>query len=254
MAIEVWLPLSDVLYGSITMFFASLTQVVSGFGLALLAVPLLSFFVSMQTVVVLVVLFSLLVNLVVVLGTRASLKLKEIWLLLLFSLLGIPVGILFVKMANPNVVKMIVGAMTLTTALLIMRGTRIQIRSNTVAMGITGFLSGFLNGSISMSGPPVVLFLANRGDRKDLFRGNLSAFAVGLNFITLISFAATGVLTTGIIRSVLELLPSVIIGTAVGAVVTKRIDEVVFRKIVLVLIIITGVAAIATGLEKLARS
>jgi len=243
--------MNDVIYGSISVFFASLTQVVTGFGFALLAVPLLSLFVSLHTVVALVVFFSLLINIVVVAQTKARIELKEVWILFLFSLFGIPVGVLFVKAANPNFLKVIIGAMALATALILMKGTRIRVRSNVLAMGIAGFFSGFLNGSISMSGPPVVLFLANRGDKRDLFRSTISAFAIGLNVITLVSFAASGVLTADVVRNVLSLLPGAAIGTVIGALLTRRIDEVLFGRIVLILIVVSGVAAIATGIEKL---
>jgi len=142
--------------------------------------------------------------------------------------------------------------MALATAVILMKGARLRLKSDILATGIAGFLSGFLNGSISMSGPPIVLFLANRGDRKELFRGNLSTFAVGINAATLLSFAIAGLVTTDVIRTVAELLPSVLLGTITGGVLTKRINETLFRRIVLLLVVITGLATMATSAGRIA--
>ena len=45
----------------------------------------------------------------------------------------------------------------------------ISINNIKLSYGIAGFISGVLNGSLSMSGPPIVLFFSNEGFDKNFY-------------------------------------------------------------------------------------
>ena len=51
-----------------------------------------------------------------------------------------------------------------------------EIKNKFAGFTITGFISGILHSSTTMSGPPVALFLASQGTKKEEFRANLTAY------------------------------------------------------------------------------
>ena len=243
--------MTGIVLGSVVVFAAGAIQVVTSFGFALLAVPLLSFLFPTSHVVVLVVTFSLVANLFVLVQTRSFARLKSLRWLLFFSVLGIPAGVVFLKLADPVILKALVGAIVALTGILMMTGVRVRIDNEILSSGIAGLLSGFLNGSISMSGPPIVFFLANRGDSKDTFRANLAVWAIIINAITIASFWIGGVINKDALLFLWYLAPSLCLGALAGTFVVGRIEESLFKKIVLTLIVVAGSSALVASFLKL---
>jgi uncharacterized protein len=111
-----------------------------------------------------------------------------------------------------------------------------------------GFVSGALTTSISVSGPPIVLWLEARGVRPEEFRASLAASFLVLNLAggaVLIGAEGTGALDAGV---VLPLLALVAVGYVVGAVLFRRLDRDRFFALVLVLVALTGLASVVAGL------
>jgi uncharacterized membrane protein YfcA len=111
-----------------------------------------------------------------------------------------------------------------------------------------GMLSGLLGGSTSLSGPPVILFFANEGGGKQHFRGNLIAYFTLLNVGSILAFWAFGLLGAQVWLACLVYLIPLLIGTFVGMWIARRVDELVFRRIVLALIAAIGIVLIASNL------
>ena len=114
-----------------------------------------------------------------------------------------------------------------------------------------GFASGALTTSISVSGPPIVLWLEARGVRPAEFRASLAASFLALNLagaVVLLIAEGSGAFDAG---TVLPLLGLVAAGYALGAVAFRRIDQERFFTAVLALVVCTGAASLAAGLELL---
>ena len=105
------------------------------------------------------------------------------------SVLAVPVGVLFLSLVPANAIKTMAGVLIVLVSLAMLSGRSFRVRSERLAYLPIGFLSGFLNGSISMSGPPVALFMSNQNIEKDRFRANITAYAVILNVFTLATFS-----------------------------------------------------------------
>lgn len=243
--------MNDVILGSLVIFAASFIQGVTGFGFALLAVPLLSYILPLKSIVPLVVFYSLVTNLFILKETRNDIKINEIRWVIIFGIIGIPAGVYFLKVIDVNILKILIGSLILITAIAMMQGFKIKMKNEVLSSGIAGFLSGFLNGSVSMSGPPVVIFLTNRGSDKDTFRANLTAYAIITNIITIGSFIISGVSGMENIGHLIYLFPGLLAGVFAGTFLVRKINEALFKNIVLVLIIITGVTTVITTIQNL---
>jgi uncharacterized protein len=111
-----------------------------------------------------------------------------------------------------------------------------------------GFASGALTTSISVSGPPIVLWLEAHGIRPEEFRASLAGSFLVLNLIggvVLLVAEGGGALEADV---VLPLLGLVLVGYALGSVVFARLESERFFALSLALVICTGAASLAAGL------
>jgi uncharacterized membrane protein YfcA len=112
-----------------------------------------------------------------------------------------------------------------------------------------GLTSGVLTTSISVSGPPIVLWLEARGVRPDELRASLAASFLALNLAGVAALvAAGGTGQTVEPGRLLPLLGLVVAGHIAGALAFRRLDSRSFRFVVLGLVLAAGVASAVAGL------
>lgn len=146
---------------------ASLIQGITGFGFALVAVPLLSLFIpEIKDITPVIVIYSLITNIIIVYRSRKYVELKKIIPLIIFSIIATPLGTYILISFKVKTLKFIIGIIIIITALAMLKNFKIKIKNEKISYGIIGILSGILNGSTGLSGPPVVLFLTNQGEKK----------------------------------------------------------------------------------------
>ena len=241
--------MATLLWESFVILLGGFIQGITGFGFAMIALPALAFFLPLTTVVPLLVLFGLVTNLFILWETHQWIRLSEIRVITFFGLVGIPFGVAALRLLNPSLLKVAIGLLVTVTAIAMAYGFKMTFRHRIFSSGITGFLSGFLNGSISMSGPPIVLFLTNEDSPKVEFRANLTLYGAVTNIVTIVSFVFSGMMESNVLRQFGILLPSLVIGMVLGMFATRKIAEDLFRKIVLALLAITGIVTVALTLR-----
>ena len=226
---------------SLIIFIASAVQGAVGFGFVLIVAPLLTVFLPLKILVPAFILFGLVVNTMIIFSVWRLISLKEIWVLIVMGILGIPIGVYGLNKLDPEILKFIIGIVILFTSLAMYKGYKLNLKNKSLSFSIAGFISGILNGSISMSGPPIVLFLANEGYDKNKFRANTNAYFIITNVITIITLALNGYITADVIKFTSSNLISLILGTIFGIYISKKINEQTFKKAILMLLIATGI-------------
>ncbi len=240
--------LTVVLIGGIIIFLAGLTQGVTGFGFALVSAPVLVIFFSPKVVVPVVVTYGVLISLVILIECRRWLDLSRIWPLMISGLAGIPVGVYLLAVLEAGTLKVLIGSVITLFAVAILTGFQKPIENERLAFGPVGFISGVLGGSTSMGGPPAVLFFANQGVEKQTFRANLVAYFLVLSIGAIIAFIYNGLMTSKVVHYTIIFLPAMILGGLSGIRVANKVEEELFRRIVLFVVIIAGLISIASGL------
>lgn len=241
-------PATTIVFGMLIIFLAGFTHSLTGFGFALVAVPLLMIFLPPQAVVPIQLLLASLTGIVVVYEARQWVRLKQIWPLMLAGIIGIPLGTYLLTVLDTNVLKIFIGAVISLSALAFLFGFQRPIRNERLASAPIGFISGVLNGSTGMSGPPVILFFSNQDVEKRIFRVNLATYFLVLNAITFPTQWIGGLLTREVFTYALWFLPALALGSWAGIKLSHRIREDLFRKIALVIVAIAGMLSVITGL------
>ena len=234
--------------GLIVVLAAGFIQGLTSFGFALLSLPLLTQFIPLQEVVPIVVILSLCTNIFIFIHSRQDAELRKIWILILSSLAAAPVGTYLLLYLDSNLLKLCTGVLITLFAFILLSGKSVPVQNERLAYVPVGITSGILNGSISMSGPPVALFLSNQGVGKETFRANISAYAILLNLITVCTYLYGGLITSEVIRYTSWFVPGMFIGVFIGIHAVKRLNDKLFKRIALWLIVLSGGWTMITAL------
>jgi uncharacterized membrane protein YfcA len=228
--------------------FASIIQATTGFGFSLVAVPLLSIFLPLKDFIPMLVLFSFLLSFFLFKNLAGNYNKKRIIILAFSGLSSTIFGIFMLKFIDDNILKFAVGCIILISSVLMLFGIRVKVKVRILGDIIAGAVSGFLNGSVSLSGPPVILLLSNEGAEKETFRKTLTTYFLLLNFISLPIFFFNGLLTRDIVLKSLINLPALGIGMFLGLIIGNRISEGHFKKITLGMILVLGIMSIMSAI------
>lgn len=235
------------LLGAAAVFLAGLTYGLTGFGFALVATPILAVLLSPRTAVPAVLLMSMANGLLLLMATWRDVQPRRILPLALAGIAATPAGAYFLAWGSPQVLKWFIGAVITLFALAFLFGFQRPVRQEGPASVPVGLVSGFLNGSTGMSGPPVILFFTNQGLEQRAFRANLVAYFMALNVVTLPLYAYHGLITRQVGLYALAALPALALGTWAGLRLTGRVNPRLFRIITLLLVLMAGISSILSG-------
>lgn len=230
-------------------FISGFTQGMTSFGFSLLALPLLTIILPIQVVVPLLMIFSLVLNSMILFKMYPYVQIKRIGVLMVGGLIGTPIGVQGLLVISESILKIIVGVLIILVASVNISGRKIPMGDTGKTLFPVGLLSGFFSGSVSLGGPPIVLFLNNQGVEKQRFRGNLTMYFWILNVFSIPNYFMRGLITESVVGYSIALLPALILGTSLGMLAANRLNDGLFRKVSLGLITAMGVLAFYSGIS-----
>lgn len=229
-------------------FVGGVIQSSLGLGFLIFSLPIITLTTPPKVAVPFLLTLATFNTFIVTYKSRADIQVDRIWPLIPAGILGIPFGTIILLKANGYLIKIFIGITTILFAITITK-LRKTITREKAGLVPAGFTSGVLQGSIGMSGPPVILFFQNQGMGKNPFRANLIFFFLILNIVTLVGYSLTGLLTKDVLFLSVLYLPVLIAGTIVGIMLFKKINEKIFKKTTLILLVFLGILAIVSGMK-----
>ena len=171
----------------------------------------------------------------------------RLWPLVLGGLPGVVLGISTLRWADPVYSRMGIAAFLVLYALYgIFRPTVRPISVGVIADCAAGFAGGMLGSMAGFPGILVVVWCTMRGWSKDEQRAVFQPVSVAL----LVFAAATLIVSGSFTRPITELLamglPAVLLGTWAGFRLYGRVDELMFRRLLLGLLLVSGVFMLAS--------
>jgi uncharacterized membrane protein YfcA len=235
--------LQIILIASAIIILAGFTHGFAGFGFSLVSVPLLIIFLSPKIVVPILIVHSFFINLYLAYSCRKNAEMNRVLPLFIFGIIGTVIGAKILLFLAVNPLKIFISITISVIALAYLIGFRKNIKNEKKAYAPVGILSGILNGSISMSGPPLIFFFTNQGVKKQIFRANLLTYFLFINIITIPIYIIDGLLTEEALSLSAALLPALIIGAVAGNAFSHLLPERIFRRIILVVVMLSGIAS-----------
>lgn len=224
---------------------AGFLQSFTGFGAVLLSLSLLALFMDIKIVIPLCGIIGLLVTVFVFWQMRASLRWQEVWPLVLAALPGILVGGFLAKYLDQGILAWLLGACLISFALfrLCFFRTDLFLRAPLWPYAF-GLLAGFLGGSISASGPPVIVYTSLKEWSKDRMKATLQGFFLIANAGIVAIHASLGLTTGRVLLFTGAALPSMAAGVWLGSFFYGRMAEKYYRVAILTALGLMGVMII----------
>ena len=233
---------------SLTIFLAGLVQGLTGFGFILVSVPLMLLFLDAPTTVVLSQLLALGSCVYVAARLWRQIRLARMLVILAAAAPCIWVGAQALVHWPGAAIKVLAGVVVLGAAAPLLLGFRYRVGRERLAALSTGAVSGFLQGSTGMSGPPVVILLANQAWGRDVFRASVSLYLALTTCLSLAVYAAGGVFGVGHLAQAAWLVPALALGTFSGNRLAPRVNLKRFQLLVNGLLCVAGITSAITGL------
>jgi uncharacterized membrane protein YfcA len=226
---------------------AGVVQAVSGFGSALVAVPLVTVVLDPGRAVVLSVLVGLVLSTVAVVREREHVERTVGLRLLGWAVPALPLGLLVLELASEAAVSLLVGAVVVVAAFLLGVGVRVPDRP--WAQAAAGVCSGALLTSTGLNGPPLVLALAGRDLAPRRVRATLQAVFAAQDALAVVGFLALGLLSPDLLPYAAVGVLGIQAGWALGGLAFHRFSRAAFDRTVGIVLLASGVTAVLGALR-----
>ena len=238
MGIEIWL----ISLGVVAI--AGFTRGFSGFGSGLILAPALSLLFNPQVVVATVVLLEMTAGAGLVPEAIQKTRWKEVLPLVLSAMVMVPVGAHFLALLEPTLMRRIIGGLILGFVLLLLTGKSRYSRPHLALSSGVGALSGFLTGLAGIGGPPIVLYQMSGSNPAAANRANFIVFFALTQLVALGAYWVSGMMSADVGLLFVKFMPAFVGGLLLGQLCFKRVDEVLFRRFVMGLLLTVAVLAL----------
>lgn len=234
---------------AIAIMMGSFMQGSLGFGFGMISVPPMMWYLPAEVVIPVQIPLSLMLIIPLAWQVRHLFEYTLVVPLLIGALIGMPIGIWILYHLNGNILKLIVGCVLIALPIVMLMGWSRPLPNKLYTLIPVGMMSAAMQGSMSISAPPIILFLANQNMDKDRFRANVLLYFGGLGVISLVSFASKGMYTGNVMVMMMILLIMVPIGGYIGAKLSKHIPQKQFRTLTLIASGIMGFMLVLRSLK-----
>jgi uncharacterized membrane protein YfcA len=228
----------------LTVFLAVFTQSLSGFGVALVAMALLPSMIGIHVATPLVAVIALVLEIILVYRYRQSLEVHAIWRIVLAALLGTPLGVYLLSNVNENISLTVLGIVITGYAVYALLGLKMPRLDGSAWAYLAGWFGGLLGGAYNTSGPPVILYADCRRWPPDVFKSNLQGYFLISSVAVVASHILNGNLTPQVWNIFWWTIPFILVGLVAGLGLGRWLNPVIFRRLVLVLLIVMGIRLI----------
>jgi len=204
-----------------------------GHGFSSITVPVALLFYTNRRLNPALVLLEVGINMYVLLMSRSSLP--TVWRRLVPIVLGLLPGVVagafLLSRVNAEWLKLFVYGVLLPLILLQAAGVRRPVRLTPTIATPFGMGLGILYSLTTVSGPPLSLLFNNQGLVKQEFRAALGMIRIAESALTAIAYYHLELYTAPSLRLLAWTGPSVVVGVPLGAVLIRRFDAEVFRRL-----------------------
>lgn len=233
----------DWLAATLVVSLGSLLQGSVGFGLGMLAAPLLVL-LEPSLIPGPLLMAALLLTFLVARRERQSIDFHGVGWAIFGRLPGTALGAATMLVVSERATALMVGVVVFVAVAIVGAGKRLE-RTRPVLFG-AGVLSGFMGTTTSIGGPPVAVLYQDAGGAK--MRGTLSSYFVLGLVVSLTGLALVGRFGLAGVRSAVMLMPGVLIGFLVSNHLAPVLDRGHTRRSVLIVSALAGLSVIVRTL------
>jgi uncharacterized membrane protein YfcA len=228
-------------------FAAAFVAGVSGFAFALIAAAVWLHVLTPLQTVTLTISYGMMVQGYGAWKLRHAISWGRIWPFLVGGAPGVAIGAFVLRWTNPGLVRTGIGVFLVLYAVYgLLRPAFKVTRGGLAADAVVGFLSGLLGALTGFAGILIVIWSGLRDWTKDVQRGVFQPASVAMLAMCALALGVTGSIARDTVALFLLGLPALLAGTLAGFMLYGRLDEIGFRRVVLVLLLASGIVLLAS--------
>lgn len=230
----------------IIIILAQAVETTTGFGSTVIALGLGIYFYPLKELVVVLVILGWLQSLYIVVRNFRHILWKILLTrILLFSGLGLPLGMWFFQHFGGSQLKILLGIFIVIISLnqlYLYYRRKEQIKPLPFLLGaVVLVMGGFIHGIFASGGPLIVYYSSREIQDKAGFRATLSALWFILNSCLLGNYLLRSQIKIPTLQFTLWLLPALVVGIVIGEFLHHKVNEQAFRLIVYIVLLLTGI-------------
>jgi len=170
-----------------------------------------------------------------------KLQLKNLFIMVLGSLLFVPAGIYVASITDAKLMKFYLGIFITAFSIFSLINPRMgKLKDNRFGI-IFGGMGGFLAGAYNIPGPPVAVYGTMRSWLPEIFRLNLQAYFACTSTLVLSGHIIKGNLNLAVLWMCIYALPAVFLGIFIGKKINRRLtNPTFFKRIIYVILTVVG--------------
>ncbi len=215
---------------------AGLSRGFSGFGAALIFVPLASALVGPKLAAPILVIIdgvfaSYLIPPAFKLGDR-----RDVSLMFIGALVGVPLGTIVLTHYSPITLRWLIAGMAVAMLVLLASGWRYRGKPHALATVGVGSISGLFSGIAQIGGPPVVSYWMGTDTAHAKLRANIILYFAASSVLSVMTYVWGGLMSLEILKFSVFAGPAYGVGTYIGSKLFGFASPAVFRMSSLILI------------------
>ena len=223
----------------------------SGFAFGLVSLSIWIWALNPHLLAPMVVFGSLIAQLIAFGAMRKELDWRKLWPFVLGGAIGVPLGVLLLHSVNVGAFRATVGAVLVLycSAMLLVAQLPPVRFGGRLADAAVGIVGGTMAGLAGLPGPAPTLWCNLRGWERDTQRSVFQTFNLTMHVITLTAYGLSGAITGPLLQMFALMLPAVLLPTWLGIKLYRRLSEILFRRMLLGLLLISGLVLLGTPLR-----
>ena len=243
---ELGITLTPTAFGAILgiVAVAAVIRGLTGFGFAILAVPLFGLVIAPTQAVLLAILLQMLIGPFGVRHALGMIDKRAVTGIALAACVSTPLGLWLLSVTSPDTARLTIAAIAIGCFSFFLIPRAVVPNRSALHLAVTGFASGILNGFAAMPGPPVILYFIRDAVPPAVARGSM--ITVFFATATMGALVATlrGMIDGDLIVLTAICLPLMIAGNHIGAKFFGRIPDRVWRAVVVGLLAVAAAGAV----------
>ena len=240
---------SDILWIAAGGLAGGFANGLSGFGMAMAAIPLWLQVVSPANAASLAAICAIVAHAQSVRMIVHAIDVKRLAPFILGGLLGIPVGTWLLVGIDEASFRFWVGTLMVVYCVVMLSGrVSMKIDAGPAADGAVGFAGGILGALAGMSGALPAVWAGFRRWGKDERRAVFQPFNMSILAVAVVAHAVAGLFTQELVRDLAFAVPATLVGAYAGKALYRRLGDHHFDRVVLAILLAAGLLLVASNL------
>lgn len=223
---------------------AGLVRGFSGFGGAMIYMPLVAAIYEPRIAAVTILLVDFLSSTPFAIPEFRRCTWREVIPISIAMAVAVPLGAWALIVLDPTVLRWMIAILVLGLVVVLMSGWRYRGDPRlAVTLGVGAF-AGASAGAVQIGGPPVVLYWLSRGNSAITMRANLMVFFTFCGVALVAAYAVLGLFTAPLLALSLLLGVPYLVGVGIGARFFRGTSDLIYRRIAYVIIALAALLSL----------